>query len=130
MKVFLKRFFIGIFIFVLAGAAGYASYRLTMHYCIERLTKEPAVNAMAASRVAKASPPLAESKITAVDSYLARLENGRIAIYAVSAGNESFLYHLSTRAESLSAEDKTTLEKGISLPDRKALASFEEDFTN
>ncbi len=127
MKTFCKRTLLGLLIFALAAAAGYASYRLTMHYCIERLAKETTVSAAATAKPEQAAP---NSETVPAEHYTARLENGKISVYAVSGESESFLYHLSTRAESLSPEDKSMLEQGIRLPDRKALASFEEDFTN
>ncbi len=129
MKLFYKRALMGLLIFALAAAAGYGSYRLTMRYCMEQLAKETMVSAAATPQTHTEAPATDRETIHAT-YYTVRLENGKISVYAVNDENESFLYHLNTRTESLSPEDKSMLEQGIRLSDRKALASFEEDFTN
>ncbi len=62
--------------------------------------------------------------------YLARFNGETLAIYICNGDNEEFLYTLDARIEDISERELSQLKEGILLPDKQALASFEEDFTS
>ncbi len=64
------------------------------------------------------------------DYFIARYNGTNLSVYAVSGGKEEFLYTLSVRIEDIAESELSELKKGITLPDKQALASFEEDFTS
>lgn len=69
-------------------------------------------------------------KIINPDYFIARYNGTNLSVYAVSDGNEEFLYTLSVRIEDIAESELLELKKGITLSDKQALASFEEDFTS
>lgn len=62
--------------------------------------------------------------------YIARFNGETLAIYICTGDREEFLYTLDARIEDISPRELSQLKEGIILPDKQALASFEEDFTS
>ena len=123
-KIF-KSLILGIVVFAAAILAGYLAYVATFKFQENRLINPDYVSASAQN------PNITDNReIIEIDHYLARFENGDIAIYIISDGKEYFLYTLDVYAENLPDSDMEKLKEGILLYDRAALASFEEDFTS
>lgn len=126
----LKNIMVGVCVFLTVIIAAYVLYS----YISQSL--EPG----AAETAAETAPNVGvtyDSNVgddTAVPSdsggYIARINNNALAIYAVKDGREEFLYNLKVRIEDISDEEKRNLTDGVRLSTKKALASFEEDFTS
>lgn len=64
------------------------------------------------------------------DYFIARYNGTHLSVFSVSEGKEEFLYTLNVRIEDISPTELNELKNGITLPNKEALASFEEDFTS
>ncbi len=125
VKKMFRSLMLGIVVFSVALLAGYLSYMVTYRYQTQKVLENlPPHDAVSAAAVSPAGP------LDTRQHYLARLENGEIAIYAIIDGTESFLYTLDIRTGELPAGDLAELRQGIVLTNRQELASFEEDFNS
>lgn len=120
VKKLFRSLLIGILVFALALAAGCLSFVLTYRYQTEKHKEAPST--VSARQVYQPALPTC--------TYLARLENGAIAIYACFDNREEFLYSLDVPVAELPAVDLTKLQNGITLSTKEALTAFEEDYTS
>lgn len=124
----LKNIMAGVCVFLTVVIAAYVLYGY-IRQGGDRGTAEPTAETAADVRAASDS----KSDVSAApDSggYIARINDNALAIYAVKDGREEFLYNLKVRLEDISDAEKQNLTAGIRLSNKKALASFEEDFTS
>ncbi|MBQ2614039.1 MAG: hypothetical protein IJB80_01750 [Clostridia bacterium] len=125
VKKMFRSLILGIVVFAVSLLAGYLSYMLTYRYQAQKVLEQlPPNDAVSAAAVSVAGP------LDTRQHYLARMENGKIVIYAVTDDTESFLYTLDIRAGELPPGDLAELRQGIVLTNRQELASFEEDFNS
>ncbi len=110
----------GLLVFALATMAGCLAFVITYRYQTDNHPTEP-VAAVSAQEVHQPALPSC--------TYLVRLENGAVAVYAKFPHGEEFLYSLEVPLADLPPDDLTKLENGIELPTKAALTSFEEDYT-
>ena len=129
-KHFFRSLMLSIIVFSIAVLVGYLAYVAAYRYQTDKLTEALTPAAAEAQPITESAPPLSEDQVTKADYYIARFENGDIAIYVSSGGKESFLYSLDVWARDLPAEDMVRLREGIVLKNKQELASFEEDFTS
>lgn len=120
----LKNIMASICVFLTVVIAAYVLYGYIYQ------NAEPA--AETAADVRAASDSKSDDNTAAPDNggYIARINDNTLAIYAVKDGREEFLYNLKVRLEDISDAEKQNLTVGIRLSNKKALASFEEDFTS
>ena len=121
----LKSLLMGIIVFVIAVFVGYISYIVTLRYQADRIRETFSVE----TPYAATSDNLTENTLNA-DYYIARIENGNIAIYLSRDNREAFLYYLDVYIGDLPYTDIESLRSGIVLETPSALASFQEDFTS
>lgn len=115
-------FCVFIFTIIVAYIASMYSYNLTLEKASEVIGTSAPDHATL--------KPLKDDDLIAVNHYVARYNGEYLAIYAATNDNEEFLYTLDARIEDISKEELEELIHGIILPDKQALASFEEDFTS
>ena len=125
----LKNIMVGICVFLTVVIAAYVMYSY-----IYNPGKHGAAETAAESVPSVSAEYDSNSAADPYDSadfggYIARIKDDTLAIYAVNDGREEFLYNLNVRIEDISDAEKKNLTEGIRLSDKKALASFEEDFT-
>ena len=123
-KKFLRSLTVGFCVFVATAIVAAIAYTSAVK------TAGSAVRLSQTEQPVTAAPPepLSAADVIAADYYLARCEGGSIAIYACSDGGEEFLYTIDVRIEDIPPDELALLRSGITLTDRHALASFEEDF--
>lgn len=125
----LKNIMAGVCVFLTVVIAAYVLYgyiRQGGEHGADTPTAETSADVRAAS------DSKSDDNIAVPDSggYIARINDNALAIYAVKDGREEFLYNLKVRLEDISDAEKQNLAAGIRLSNKKALASFEEDFTS
>ncbi len=128
LKKFTRSLLIGFLVFLTGILIFYAAFRITYKKSVkaasDAISAQPTTSASAQSNVLK------ESEIINPDYFIARYDGKSLAIYCISDGKEEFLYTLNARIEDISESELDELRKGITLRDKQALASFEEDFTS
>ncbi len=126
-KKLLRSMMIGFCVFITTIIIAYISFMYAYRFSVERTTEalSPETSALAETLV-----PLSPNDVIKIEHYLARYTGDSLAIYAVCEDKEEFLYTLDARIEDISTEELNELKEGIILPDKQALASFEEDFTS
>ncbi len=117
-KRFVRTLFTGILVFAAAILAGCLAFVITYRYQTQPLP--PA--ATAAARPVYSEEP-------APCTYLVRLEEEKLCVYAKPEGREEYLYSLEVPLMDLPEEDREALERGILLPSKEALTALEEDYT-
>ena len=128
LKKFTRSLLIGFLVFLTGILIFYAVFRITYKKSVkaasDAISAQQTISASAQSNVLK------ESEIINPDYFIARYDGKSLAIYCISDGKEEFLYTLNARIEDISESELDELRKGITLRDKQALASFEEDFTS
>lgn len=124
-KKLLKSLLTGIFVFAIAIFVGYISYIVTLRYQADRIRETFSVETPSAATEDRQT----DNALNA-DYYIARIENGNIAIYLSRDNREAFLYYLDVYIGDLPYTDIESLRTGIVLETPSALASFQEDFTS
>ena len=128
-KIF-KGILVGMIAFALAVLIGYTSYILALNHALSKTQanlKEPDT---ATAEAYTEQVPLSTESVTIAESYIARLDDDKISIFAVTNGRESFMYNLDVYIGDLPESDLNLLKKGVLLEDKEALAKFEEDYTS
>ena len=128
LKKITRSLLIGFLVFLTGILIFYAAFKITYKKSVKTAT-----DAISAQQIASASTQsnaLKENEIIKPDYFIARYDGKSLAIYCVSEGKEEFLYTLNARIEDISESELSQLKKGITLKDKQALASFEEDFTS
>lgn len=125
----LKNIMVGVCVFLTVVIAAYVIYSY-IYRSAEQSAAETA--AEAAPKISTSASDNSADSNAAADSggYIARICDNALAIYAVRNGREEFLYNLKVRIEDISDEERQHLTDGVRLSNKKALASFEEDFTS
>ena len=119
----------GVCVFLTVVIAAYVLYGY-IRQDGEHGTAEPTAEIAADVRAASDSKSDDNAAVPDSGGYIARINDNALAIYAVKDGREEFLYNLKVRLEDISDAEKQNLTAGIRLSNKKALASFEEDFTS
>ncbi|MBR5152210.1 MAG: hypothetical protein IKW60_01585 [Clostridia bacterium] len=118
VKKVLRSLLLGILVFALSIASGCLAFVLTYRYQTKQMPPPSSVNAQPVSLPALPSC-----------TYLVRLENGALSVYARFPHGDEFLYALEVPLADIPPEDRVKLEKGMMLPTKEALTSLEEDYT-
>lgn len=128
MKKIAKSLLMGFLVFLAGLMIFYIAFQITYKKSIKA-----ASSILSASQTTSAAESKTEaSGITAStpDCFIARYDGKSIVIYRVTDGKEEFLYTLKLRIEDIPKDELSKLKTGVVLEDKKALASFEEDFTS
>lgn len=128
-KIF-KGLLIGMIAFALAVLIGYTSYIIALNHALSKTKASLQAPDTATAEVYTEQIPLSTNSVTIAESYIARLENDNISIFAVTNGRESFMYNLDVYLGNLPESDLALLKNGVLLQDKEALARFEEDYTS
>lgn len=128
LKKFTRSLLIGFLVFLTGILIFYTAFRITYKKSVKTATD--ALYAQQTASASAQSDVLKESEIIKPDYFIARYDGKSLAIYCVADGKEEFLYTLNARIEDISENELDELKKGITLKDKQALASFEEDFTS
>ena len=118
---------IGFCVFITTIIIAYITFMYAYRFSVERTTEALVAETPA---LAETLVPLSPNDVINIEYYLARYTGDSLAIYAVCEDKEEFLYTLDARIEDISTEELNELREGIILPNKQALASFEEDFTS
>ena len=125
----LRSIMIGVCVFLSVVIIAYVSFTYIYRQAENRAPRALlTVDTPAAAKTVE-SPILADVA-DAAESYIGRIDGDALAIYAVADGREKFLYNLNVRIQDISESEKRLLKDGVTLADKQALASFEEDFTS
>ena len=125
---FLRNTMIGFCVFISVIIITYVT--VTYLYRASAAKAAASVLPVEESAAASTAEPLTDENITACDYYLARFNGKGISVFVCSGSGEEFLYNIDIRASDISDEEMSKLKEGIVLPDKQALASFEEDFSS
>ena len=117
----LKNIMAGVCVFLTVVIAAYVLYGY-IRQGGEHGTAEPTAETAADVRAASDSKSDDNAAVPDSGGYIARIND--------KDGREEFLYNLKVRLEDISDAEKQNLTAGIRLSNKKALASFEEDFTS
>lgn len=128
LKKFTRSLLIGFLVFLTGILIFYTAFRITYKKSVKAASD--AISAQQTASASAQSDGLKESEIIKPDYFIARYDGKNLAIYCVSDGKEEFLYTLNARIEDISENELDQLKEGITLKDKQALASFEEDFTS
>lgn len=126
-KKLMRSITVGFSVFLSAVIIYYTMYFLTYRRTIKATADSLNVGENISARE---SNEVAEGDVIVPDSYLARFDGKNIVVYAICNNTEEFLYTIRLRIADISENELAELKKGIMLPDKQALASFEEDFTS
>ncbi len=125
----LRSIMIGVCVFLSVVIFAYISFIYVYRQAENRAERALlTVDTPAAARTVE-NPAAADAAVDA-ESYIARIDGDVLAIYAVTDGREKFLYNLNVRIQDISESEKRLLRDGVTIADKQALASFEEDFTS
>ncbi|MGN0180213.1 MAG: hypothetical protein ACI4DY_12395 [Monoglobaceae bacterium] len=127
---FLRSIMIGVCVFLSVVIAAYVSFAYVYRRAEDRAARALLTVDTPAAAESSENPTAAGAAGSAAESYIARIDGDALAIYAVSDGREKFLYNLNVRIQDISESEQRLLKDGVTLADRQALASFEEDFTS
>ena len=129
VKKLVRSLLIGFLVFLTGILIFYAAFRITYKKSVKAASEALSIQQTTSAAVPNGNA-LKESEIIDPDYFIARYDGKSLAVYCVSDGKEEFLYTLNARIEDISESELNELKKGIRLDDKKALASFEEDFTS
>lgn len=124
----LRSIMIGVCVFLSVIIIAYVSLTYIYRQAENRAAK--ALLTIDTPATAETSEAPAANAVDAIGLYIARIDGDALAIYAVTDGREEFLYNLNVRIQDISEDEQRLLREGITLADKQALASFEEDFTS
>ena len=122
----IRTLLVSIAVFAAMVILGYFAHLFTLKSVEDSLSHNETLSAETSSE----TKPLEESQIEEFDYYLAKLEDGKIAIYICGSETKKFLYTLDVYTKDLPEQDITQLTEGIELHSKKELVQFEEDFTS
>lgn len=129
-KKLFKATLTGIIAFALAVLIGYTSYIIALNHALSKNAGNVCEPSTAAAEVYGEELPGKADLGVDTETYIARLENNTISIFAVTDGRESFLYSLSTYIGDIPENDLRALKEGVYLSCKEDLAKFEEDYTS
>lgn len=126
IKKLIRGTVVCLFIFTISLSAFFISYKIAYRKSFNRLSETFSHSGIIPSSATENS----NHEIINPDYFIARYNGTNLSVYAVSDGKEEFLYTLSVRIEDISDNELSELKKGVTLSNKQALASFEEDFTS
>lgn len=113
---------------LISAAAASSAYFITKN-ALAKNNAPPTPTAVEASR----AQPVSDEKISDTiefESYIVRLEDNAICVYALSNQTEEFLYSTEVYRANLSAEDIRLLSSGVTLNTSSELTGFMENYTS
>ncbi len=128
----LKSTFRFVLLFVItaaiSAAAASSAYFITKT-ALDKTDTKVSPTTVEASRLQPVSEPKAVDTME-FESYIVRLEDNSICVYALTNQTEEFLYSTNIYRANLSAEDIQLLSAGVTLDTSSELTGFMENYTS
>ncbi len=113
---------------VISAAAASSAYYITKNALADQ-NPVPSTNVVEASRL-KTDTRVPSGDTMEFESYIVRLEDNSICVYALTNQTQEFLYSADIYRPDLSAEDIRLLSSGVTLNTASELTGFMENYTS